>query len=389
MGPDKFNVIFTGQLKEGQDAQAAAKLFAEKFSMPLEKATKIIQANRNVVIKTGAEHVNAYKLKSLLESFGMIIRLQRAALVPEKPVAKKVEKKQRTDKPVTANKSETLRSEKSVNNSGSADWSLEPIEDKNEEESEEPINQQAVVRMPTDKKHSQTFQKERDSGVRQEVEASKDISAADKGGDFFKSAGLFILGGLALLLLFIKKFGLFKLLKIGALTTFASSAVFSDYDADMICMGNDACKEAVEDQMDSCWEDNGFDDYDWDNMSDDAYFALKPKIEKDYIGCFRYENSNDRVFISPIELRIDLMSNCELLETGGCYELVEPQIKACYDRHNIGYYVDGNTKDFYTAVEKHKKFFKEYYVCYKDKSGNPLFQSIIDDWDYHYSEEEY
>lgn len=193
-----------------------------------------------------------------------------------------------------------------------------------------------------------------------------------------KTIGGWVLGVVGVLFLLIKKFGLFKLLKIGGLAT---AAAFSGYQPDEICMGNERCEAAVEDQIDGCWASSGLDDINLDGMSDQAY---QTKFEEDFVGCFRYDDTMDRVFISPLDLRLDLIDNCDLSDNPDCLSLAESQLKGCYDRHQIAYLISATTEDFYQEVTDHSNNFKGFYACFLDDQGGRLFGDILDGWDDYY-----
>ncbi len=380
MEQNQFKVIYTGQVKDGFDAAEVSQAFAKKFKLPLSKATKIIQAGREVTIKARAEHVKAYQLKSLLESLGMIVRLERAPIQ-----APKVKPES------TATDTKVMNTE--TGQSGA--WSLEPMEsekaedDVETEEGQLSKNQagQEQVEKPafTDLSRPTVVLEKPAENKSPEPKFTKDDKPESVQRDnstslmsLLRGAGAWVFAGLGILIILVKKFGLFKLLKLGGLAT---AAAFAGYQPDEICMGNERCEAAVEDQIDDCWERAGLDDYDIDAMSDEDYFALKPKLEEDFVACFRYEDNDERVFLSPLDLRLDLIDNCTFTENAQCESLAEGQLKACYDRHQIGYLVSASTTDFYQEVADHASVFKSYYGCYKDESGEVLFSDVLAGWD--------
>ena len=366
MDQQNFKVIFTGKLKQGTDIKAVAAAFAIKCKQTPEKALKILQANKELTLIKKAEHVKAYKFKAALEELGLIIRLERAAIVAAKPIEKKPE--------LLEQEKQQNAEEQQTSEQNSYSLTMDSIEPKQETETKT-------------KKHShinttpipQTqLPREKPKPKEKAIEKPSLLS------DFFsaiKQVGGWIAGGLAFILVIVKKFGLFK---IGGLIT---AAAFAGYNPEEMCMSNDRCEDAVDEQIDVCWDIYNLDDYDWDNMSQEDYMLIKPKLEKDFIGCFVYEDTNERVFLSPLEIRIDLMDNCDITGKKDCIERVEPQIKTCYDANNIGNHVSEDTVDYYQAVQENQKDFKDYYACFLDERGEKIFQPILDDWSYYYLDE--
>ena len=79
---EQFKVIFTGSLHSGAVPDQVAEQFAQRFSCGLERAEKLVQSGRDVVIKSGVDQQKAEKYASALESLGMETRIE-AALVLE------------------------------------------------------------------------------------------------------------------------------------------------------------------------------------------------------------------------------------------------------------------------------------------------------------------
>ncbi len=149
MDPNLFNVIFTGRLMDGFEADAVIKAFASKFKIPEAKATKIINANKEVVLKPRTEHVKAYKFKSALEAIGMEVKLQRAAMAAPEPAVKKdpegMSQNSKTEASVDSDKSPKETQIKSTQPVGNGSWSLEPIEkESTEEEQSKPAQIETV-----------------------------------------------------------------------------------------------------------------------------------------------------------------------------------------------------------------------------------------------------
>lgn len=378
-----FNVIFTGQLINGYEADQVIKSFATKFKVPEAKARKVILADKQMVLKTRAEHVKAYKFKSALESIGMEVKLERAMMAAPKAPPKTVTKtkiNQPTDTITRPDKAAAVKpSQVESNNS----WSLEPIEEKSVESEDKP---EPIVNVHP------AYQRQQEAEVEQattsQAEQAKQTAQAEKPnnntpskkpiGEMIKTIGGLVVGGIAVLLLAVKKFGLFKFLKIGGLMT---AAAFAGYESEELCMGNGLCEDAVEDQIDDCWEQSGMEDHDWDNMTEEQYLRLKPKIENDFVACFVYEDTGQRVLESPIEIRFDLIDNCYVSGKDNCIKQAESQLKSCYEANDIDQLIPATTMDFYQAVYDHPKAFKNYYSCFLDENGNPLFAEVLQNWE--------
>jgi hypothetical protein len=384
MDPNLFNVIFTGRLLDGFTSDEVVKAFSSKFKIPEAKALKVINANKEVVLKPRAEHVKAYKFKSALEALGLEVRLERAAMVtavkPEPKPEPTVEKTQTANQTV---KEKTTQNPK-PQATGNASWSLEPIakEPDEVEEKEDPVHIHPAY---------QTRQVEQETPNQDTLEdiPEEPIKTTESGrtvGDLIKTIGGVVAAGIGVIFIAVKKFGLFKVLKIGGLMT---AAAFAGYDPEEICMGNGMCEDAIDEQIDDCWEQSGMDAYDWDNMPVDQYLALKPKIENDFVSCFVYEDTGQRVLESPLEIRFDLIDNCYETDKKNCISLAETQLKSCYAANNIDALVSTETMDFYQAVYEYPKAFKSYYGCFLDEAGQPLFSDVLAYWDEIYNSDYY
>lgn len=387
MDSNLFKVVYTGQLIDGFAVETVVAQFAEKFKLPLAKAEKVIRSKKPVVLKPRAEHDKAYQLKSALEAMGLDIKLERAALAEPKTAVKETERTEPVESYNNTSEESSADSDKAVskdtamqtsNKLDNAAWSLEPM---TKEEPEEPVEESSV--------ESEAFSKQAEPSSQSEnnvkTKSNNKPPTGDKQavGGLIKTIGAWVVGIVAAGFVVIKKFGLFKFLKIGGLMT---AAAFAGYESDEICMGNAACEDAIDEQVDDCWERSGLDDYDWDNMSDEAYFSLKPKVEQDFIACFVYEDTGERVLMSPLDLRFDLIDNCLWTENESCLRMAEAQFKSCYVANEIEYLVSANTLDFYQVVSDNQQDFKNYYSCFLDEAGAPLFDIILQNWDELYEE---
>jgi len=72
-------VVFTGRLKPGIDAEQAAQDFASVFKLPQEQARRLILDAREHVLKHEVDDSNAERYREVLEDIGLEIRIEPAA----------------------------------------------------------------------------------------------------------------------------------------------------------------------------------------------------------------------------------------------------------------------------------------------------------------------
>lgn len=72
----QFKIVFTGKFQEGTDLTAFIEQFSQRFKVSTEKASKLTQANRRMVMKKGLDRETADKHRKVLEALGMIIELE-------------------------------------------------------------------------------------------------------------------------------------------------------------------------------------------------------------------------------------------------------------------------------------------------------------------------
>ena len=70
---ETFQVIFTGALQPGKDAERIVELFSEKFKLERAVADKLVRAGRPVVLKKGLDLEKAEKYLSVLRLLGMVV----------------------------------------------------------------------------------------------------------------------------------------------------------------------------------------------------------------------------------------------------------------------------------------------------------------------------
>lgn len=78
---EQFKVVFTGDLKDGAVPDQVAEQFAKRFSCGMDRAVKLVQSGRDVVIKSGVDKDKADKYASALESLGMVARVEAAMVL--------------------------------------------------------------------------------------------------------------------------------------------------------------------------------------------------------------------------------------------------------------------------------------------------------------------
>jgi len=83
MSAESFQVIFTGALQPGKDAERIVELFSEKFKLERAVADKLVRAGRPVVLKKGLDLEKAEKYLSVLRLLGMVVELDPKPKPPE------------------------------------------------------------------------------------------------------------------------------------------------------------------------------------------------------------------------------------------------------------------------------------------------------------------
>lgn len=71
-------VVFTGELKPGTNAEQAARDFAAVFKIPEEKARRLILDQREHVLKREVDDANAERYREVLEEIGLQVRIEPA-----------------------------------------------------------------------------------------------------------------------------------------------------------------------------------------------------------------------------------------------------------------------------------------------------------------------
>ena len=71
-----YRVIYTGQLRLGTEKSEAIALFCKRFKVPEEKARKVMSSSKDITLKKSLEKAKAEKYLQVLESIGMIVKLE-------------------------------------------------------------------------------------------------------------------------------------------------------------------------------------------------------------------------------------------------------------------------------------------------------------------------
>ncbi len=75
-------VVFTGQLRPGVNAEQAARDFAAVFKIPEEKAWRLILDKHEHVLKREVDDANAERYREVLEEIGLVVRVEPAGTPP-------------------------------------------------------------------------------------------------------------------------------------------------------------------------------------------------------------------------------------------------------------------------------------------------------------------
>ncbi|MEN8179223.1 MAG: BPSS1780 family membrane protein [Pseudomonadota bacterium] len=78
---DACKVVFYGELQQGFDPEQVLLAFSKKFGVSQEKARKLLDAGKDVVLKGGLDEERARKYQAVLEKIGLIVRID--GLEPE------------------------------------------------------------------------------------------------------------------------------------------------------------------------------------------------------------------------------------------------------------------------------------------------------------------
>ena len=72
---ESYQVVFTGELQTGMDAEQVIDRFSEKFKLERPKAEKVVSGGRPVVLKKGLDQQTAEKYQKVLQAIGMMVAL--------------------------------------------------------------------------------------------------------------------------------------------------------------------------------------------------------------------------------------------------------------------------------------------------------------------------
>lgn len=77
-----YKVVFTGQLTPGADREQIIASLGRRFGTGSEKAKKLLEAGKRVLLKGGLDRTKAEQYRQVLEDIGLIVRLEA---MPSKP----------------------------------------------------------------------------------------------------------------------------------------------------------------------------------------------------------------------------------------------------------------------------------------------------------------
>jgi len=73
-----YQVVFTGELKSGANAEQAARDFAAVFKVPEEKAWKLVLDRSPHVLKRDIDEANAARYRDILDEIGLEVRVEES-----------------------------------------------------------------------------------------------------------------------------------------------------------------------------------------------------------------------------------------------------------------------------------------------------------------------
>lgn len=79
---EHYQVIYTGELQLDTQVEDAIAAFCERFKVPEAKARKLLSSAREVVLKKSLEKPKAEKYLQVLESIGMVVRMEPMQVIP-------------------------------------------------------------------------------------------------------------------------------------------------------------------------------------------------------------------------------------------------------------------------------------------------------------------
>ncbi|GJM08161.1 MAG: hypothetical protein DHS20C11_04370 [Lysobacteraceae bacterium] len=374
MQPDKFKVIYCGRLIEGFTAEQASEGLCRLFKLNPATAQKIVASSKEVVLKPGAEHKAAYRMKGMLQEVGLEARLERVTVAQAKP---------KPAIPTEQNPNNSATQSQPASDAPAAPTfssKLALVEDDSidpkgpgfccpkcgkEQKKESSCIACGVFFAKLEQTEDTGFTPAYASSGAVEATANEPPKRNIKG----ILAGTAGIAGAAFLV--IKKF---KLAKIAALLGIAGvSWVFDSITEESLsyCLGDQYCESIVEENAEPCWQSSGMDQYDWDAMEYDEFEAHYAELEQSFFGCFR-DDHGDRLLLEPAWLTGWLIELCEYDDS--CIRQAGKQQKSCYSRHSISAYKRELT-DLHidTIMQRYQPKLESYFSCYTDDAGAPLF----------------
>ena len=72
----KFKIVYIGKLKPGTDVEEFVGRFSKIFHVSVEKARRLVDSGKEVVLKKGLDSVAADRFREKLEKIGMQVRIE-------------------------------------------------------------------------------------------------------------------------------------------------------------------------------------------------------------------------------------------------------------------------------------------------------------------------
>lgn len=152
---------------------------------------------------------------------------------------------------------------------------------------------------------------------------------------------------------------------------------FAGYAQHEICLGSNYCNEVVDDQSDYCYETTLNDFEGWSELSEEGKDLANTKSINNFVNCFVYPETNNKVFPEPIALRTDLIESCLYLPTQACLLAAGTQFDYCVEAFNMKALFVNNYQNIELLKSNNPEIFKSYYYCYLDANDSSLFESIL------------
>ena len=152
---------------------------------------------------------------------------------------------------------------------------------------------------------------------------------------------------------------------------------FAGYSQHEICLGSPSCNDAVDDQSDQCYENTIGNIEEWSLLPEDEQDLWDIQNSIDFVNCFIYPETENKVFPEPIALRTDLIEFCQYLSTQDCLLQAGTQFDFCVKNYNMKSLFTTDSQDTVKIRSSNQEMFVNYYSCYLDSNDKKLFESIL------------